>query len=59
MPTMEITQKEFIKALNYLTDNKYNINTILKIQVDNIGISLIDNATNITIFWTYHNREVK
>ena len=43
MPTCELNEKDIIKALNYLTDAKYNINHIVDIKV-------ID-KNKIQIFW--------
>lgn len=45
MPSCTIDDNDIKRALNYLTNNKYNINNI-------ISKKILDNG-NIEIFWSY------
>jgi len=45
MPTCELNDEDIKKALNHLTDDKYNINTI-------VSKKILPNG-NISIFWSH------
>ena len=45
MPTITLDNEDIKKALNFLTNNKYEINTIVSKKIDEKG--------NLEIFWSY------
>jgi hypothetical protein len=48
MPTAELNEQDIIRALNYLTDDKFNINHI--VNIDCINASK-DDKLLLKIFW--------
>ncbi len=49
MPTAILDNNDVMKALDFLTDNKFNINTIVNKKINNDG--------NLEIFWTCKKHE--
>ena len=49
MPTAILDNNDVMKALDFLTDNKFNINTIVNKKINKDG--------DLEIFWTYKKNE--
>ncbi|KKM16596.1 hypothetical protein LCGC14_1684290 [marine sediment metagenome] len=49
MPTAILDTNDIIKALDFLTGNKFNINTIVNKKINKDG--------DLEIFWTYKKNE--
>ncbi len=47
MPIIELDNNDIIKALNYLTNNRYNINSIVSKKFNKKG--------EVVIFWSHKN----
>jgi hypothetical protein len=45
MPTITLNDEDIKKAINYLTDDRYNVNTIVKKKINEEG--------ELEIVWSY------
>jgi hypothetical protein len=51
MPSITLNDDDLLKAINFLTDDKYNMNRIISKRLTPDG--------KLNIFWTYKNKSME